>query len=50
MPGAEGSGGAEQTYNGVAGPDGIAHAISYNTSPIVSGNSPMGFGGAPQMH
>jgi YD repeat-containing protein len=38
MPGAEGSGGAEQTYNGVVGPDGNASGKSYNTSPIVSGN------------
>jgi YD repeat-containing protein len=38
MPGPEGSGGAEQSYNGVVGPDGIARGKSYNTSPTVSGN------------
>jgi hypothetical protein len=29
---------ATQSYNGVVGPDGIAHGTSSNTSPIVSGN------------
>src|SRR6476469_8247349 len=37
MPWPEGSGGAEQSYNGVVGPDGIAHGTSSNTSPIVQG-------------
>lgn len=38
MPGPEGSGGAEQSYNGVVGPDGMASGQSHNTSPIVSGS------------
>ncbi|HEX3289629.1 MAG TPA: hypothetical protein VHT50_34375 [Mycobacterium sp.] len=40
MPGPEGSGGAEQFYNGSVDANGVASGKSTNTSPIVSGTPP----------